>query len=90
MGCLARFANQIVLALFALNRVYFVNEKTAVDEIGKFEVAPSRFGDLLQSILSRPGSSRAELSSAIEGMSRLFREVVELSESMYEARYRMP
>jgi predicted nucleotidyltransferase len=89
-GCLARFANRLVLALFALNRVYFVNDKTAIAEIGEFKDAPSFFGDRLQSILSRPGSSPAELSSAVESMSRLTREVVALSDGLYEARYRVP
>jgi predicted nucleotidyltransferase len=90
IGCLARFANRLVLALFALNRVYFVNDKTAIAEIGEFKYVPSLFGDRLQSILSRPGSSPAELSSAVESMSRISREVVALSDGLYEARYRMP
>ena len=89
-GCLARFANRLVLVLFALNRVYFVNDKTAIAEIGEFKEAPSFFGDRLQSILSRPGSSPAELSSAVESMSGLFREVAALSDGLYETRYQMP
>ena len=89
-GCLARFANRLVLALFALNRVYFVNDKTAIAEIGEFKHVPIFFGDRLQSILSRPGSSPPELSSAVESMSDLSREVVALSDGLYEARYQMP
>jgi hypothetical protein len=64
-GCLARFANRLVLALFALNRVYFVNDKTAIAEIGEFKEASSFFGDRLQSILARPGLRR--LSFVIGG-----------------------
>ena len=90
VGCLARFANRLVLTLFALNGVYFMNEKTALAEIDKFPVAPSRFGDRLQSILAKPGFSSVELSSAVANTDRLFREVVELSDGIYEARYRMP
>jgi hypothetical protein len=89
VGCLARFASRLVLALFALNRVYFVNDKTALPEISRFHIAPDRFADRLQVILSRPGSSPTELSSAVEAMGRLFAEVAELSEGIYEARYQM-
>lgn len=89
VACLARFANRLVMALFALNRVYFVNDKTALDEIALFKIAPNGFGNRLQSILSRPGSSPSQLLAAVDGMEGLFREVVELSGSMYEARYRL-
>src|SRR5581483_11859778 len=39
-ACLTRAVNQLVQALFALNRQYPLNDKTALGEIAEFERAP--------------------------------------------------
>ena len=43
-ACLTRAVNELVLALFALNRKYPLNDKTALAEVAEFERAPREFG----------------------------------------------
>jgi len=88
-ACLARFAFQLVLALFAWNRVWLVNDKTALAEIAAFEQAPRDFGRRVEAILARPGATAAELSASVEAMTRLWREAAALCAS-YAAKYRPP
>lgn len=88
-GCLVRCAAQLVLALFALNRVYFMNEKTALRECEEFSKVPHDLALRLNTIMSRTGENAAELGASVAAMAGLFQEVVLLSEGMYQPRYRI-
>ena len=90
VACLTRAVNQLVLVLFALNRKYLLNDKTAIAEIGEFGLAPREFGARVQKALARPGSSAVELITAIESIAQLLRETVELSDGLYEPFYTLP
>ena len=89
-ACLTRAVNELVLALFALNRKYPINDKTALAEVVEFERAPSAFGHRAQKIISHLGTSRGELFSAVEGVAQLFKEAVELADGLYHARFTLP
>ena len=89
-GCLTRAVNQLVLALFALNRRHLLNDKTALVEIAEFERAPRDFGPRVQETLARLGSSPDELAGAVDAIERLLRETIGLSEGLYHARYPLP
>ena len=54
-ACLTRAVNQLVLALFALNRKYPLNDKTALAEVAEFERAPREFGPRVQKTLAHLG-----------------------------------
>src|SRR5262249_37732382 len=56
-ACLARAVNQLLLALFALNRKYLVDDKTALAEVAEFERAPRDFGARVQNTLADLGES---------------------------------
>ena len=86
-GCLARFAAQLVMTLFALNRVYLVNDKTALLEVREFPTAPHDFVARLKRVLACPGHRAVELAASVEAMTTLFGEVVACSEGLYEVRY---
>jgi len=86
-GCLTRAANQLVLVLFALNRRYLLNDKTALAEIVEFEHAPRDFGPRVQRTFAHLGSAAGELTFAVDQIAGLFRETVQLCEPMYHARY---
>ncbi|MGH7289753.1 MAG: DUF4037 domain-containing protein [Myxococcota bacterium] len=86
-GCLTRAVNQLVLALFALNRRHLLNDKTALAEIAEFEHAPRDFGPRAQETLARVGSSPAELTASVDAIARLFRETIGLCDGLYQARY---
>jgi hypothetical protein len=86
VGCLARFAHRLVLALFALNRAHFPNEKTALAEIGGFAVVPNGFARRLQAILARAGASPDELAASVAALGELFRETAALCGDLYRSR----
>jgi predicted nucleotidyltransferase len=89
-ACLTCAVNQLVLALFALNRQYLINDKTALAEIAEFERAPREFGPRVQKTLEHLGASPAELVAAVESIAQLVRETVELTEGLYQPRYPLP
>jgi predicted nucleotidyltransferase len=89
-ACLACAVNQLVLVLFALNREYLLNDKTALAEIAEFDRAPREFKSRVQQTLAHPGDSAAELTAAVESIKQLLRETVELADGLYEPRYILP
>ncbi|HKQ78789.1 MAG TPA: nucleotidyltransferase domain-containing protein [Blastocatellia bacterium] len=89
-ACLTRALNQLVLVLFALNRRYPINDKTALAEIDEFERAPREFGLRAQRTLGRLGDSAAELVDAVENVAHLFRETAELADKLYQSRFTLP
>jgi predicted nucleotidyltransferase len=86
-SCLTRAVNQMVLALFALNCVYLVNDKTALAEIAEMERAPQSFSLRVQQTLAQLGAAPAELTAAVESVTQLHRETVASSGGLYQARY---
>ena len=88
--CLTRATNHLVLALFAVNRAYPVNDKTALAEIAEFERAPRDFGVRLNELFARLGSSAGELGGAVECVGQLLRETVELTDGLYQPRFSLP
>jgi predicted nucleotidyltransferase len=89
-ACLARAVNQLLLALFALNRKYLLDDKTALAEVAEFERAPRGFGPRVQKTLAHLGDSPAELLDAVESVAQLFRETVALTDGLYEPRFTLP
>jgi len=88
-GCLTRFANALVLALFALNRRYLVNDKTAIAEISEFAIVPPNFETRLVEILADIGASVEALNSRIGAMRDLFTEVRVLAGDLYTPTWRV-
>ena len=89
-ACLTCAVNQLVLVLFALNRKYPINDKTALVEVAEFERAPREFGPRVQKTLAQLGSSPAELVAAVESVAQLVRETVELTDGLYKPRFTLP
>lgn len=79
-GCLARMVNQLVLVLFALNRVYPVNDKTALAEVFGFSLAPRGFATRVERLLSHPGRTPEELAASVETLAELYRETAALAD----------
>jgi hypothetical protein len=82
--------NRLVLVLFALNRKHLINDKTALAEISEFERAPREFGIRVQETLAHLGATPAELAAAVDGVAQLAREIVELTDGLYQPRYVLP
>ena len=89
-ACLASAVNQLVMVLFALNRKYPVNDKTALPEVAEFERAPREFGIRVQRTLAHLGASPVELGAAVDSIARLLQETAELASGLYTPRYTLP
>lgn len=89
-ACLTRAVNDLVLVLFALNRRYLINDKTALAEVAELEQAPREFGPRVQKTLARLGGSAAELGAAVESIAHLARETMQLTDGLYQPRYPLP
>lgn len=83
-ACLARVVNQLLLVLFALNREYFMDDKTALAKAAAFARTP-------RELESRVQQTFAQLDDgAIESIAQLFREVVDLTDGLYQPRFALP
>lgn len=89
-ACLTRAVNQLILALFALNRRYLINDKTALTEVAELERAPAGFGPRVQGTLARLGDSAVELAAAVESIEQLLKETVEVTDGLYQPRFTLP
>ena len=89
-ACLARAVNQLLLVLFALNRKYLMDDKTALAEVAEFKRVPREFGRRVQQALEHLGGIPEELSAAVESVAQLFRETVELTDGLYQSRFTLP
>lgn len=78
-ACLARFVWQLGLALSALNQSYLVNDKSLLDEIDGFALAPRGFRARAEAALAAPGRTPAELAASVEAIVLLLRETAALS-----------
>lgn len=90
VACLTRAVNELVLVLFALNRTYPVNDKTALEEITEFGLAPKDFTARVQDALGRKLSSADDLVAAVDGVAALMRETAVLAQDLYEPRFVLP
>jgi predicted nucleotidyltransferase len=89
-ACLTSAVNQLVLVLFALNRKYLINDKTALAEVAEFESAPIEFGPRVQKTLGYLGASPTELLTAVESIGQLLRETIALTEGLFHPRFTVP
>lgn len=78
VGCLTRGVAYLVQALFALNRCYLVNEKTALAEIADFALCPDRFSERVRALLGAPGHDAARLVESVDELESLYRETAAL------------
>jgi hypothetical protein len=59
-------------------------------EVDEFERAPREFGPRVQKSLAHLGASPAELVAAVERVAQLLREIIELTDGLYQPRYALP
>jgi len=90
VACMTRIFHYLVQALFAINEVYFMNDKRALTEIAKLPRAPQDFGGLISTILSKPGYTTVELAGSLERLRTLFVETVGLTNGRYQPRFSLP
>jgi hypothetical protein len=79
-ACLTRAVNQLVMVLFAVNRRYFVNDKTALAEVAEMACAPRAFAPRVQATLAHLGDTPEQLLEAVERVSDLLHETIDLTD----------
>jgi len=89
-SCLTRAVNYLVLVLFALNRRYLINDKTALAEIAEFRHAPENFVERVQGTLSHLGTAVGDLNGAVAIISELTRETAMLTDGLYKPKFMLP
>jgi predicted nucleotidyltransferase len=87
VGCLARIAFLLVQSLFAINAEYYFGDKGAMEALDRFARQPDKFCRRLQDVLACPKTSPKELEPAVHQMRSLWREVVDLTEGRYNAKF---
>ncbi|UCE87159.1 MAG: nucleotidyltransferase domain-containing protein [Deltaproteobacteria bacterium] len=90
MGCMTRLAAHLTQALFALNETYFLNDKSALDEIEGFEIRPDEYAEAITRILAHPGETPSTLLQSADRVEVLFRAVAALAGDAYRAPYPDP
>lgn len=84
---LGRCVHALTLVLFALNRRYYLNDKTALDEIESFESRPDRLRERVADVFASPGTSSAELGTSLAVVRGLFDETRALAGDLYRPRF---
>jgi predicted nucleotidyltransferase len=80
-GCLFRCAAALVQVLFALNEMYFMNEKGALSAIKSFPIKPDAFPARVRSILASPGHDADTLHTGVAAMDTLIAETYALAKA---------
>lgn len=79
-GCLTRVLKNIIFTLFALNEMYFIGDKYAVQQLMQAEICPAHLPEKINAALQLQSDHLQENSDKLR---HLFNEVVELSGNMY-------
>jgi len=89
VGALTRTAAFLTQALFALNETYFISDKTAMQEVAAFPLAPQGYAERLSAVLAHPGQTAEELQAAVKAMYGVWSSVVELTGGSYKPAFRV-
>ena len=89
-GCMTRAAGHLTQALYALNEAYFLNDKSALDEIERFEMRPDEYAESMTRILAHPGETPSALLHSADRLDVLFRRIAALAGDAYDAPYPIP
>jgi len=86
MGCLTRAMNSIVSTLFALNEIYPMGDKRAIEIIEETKRKPTNLTNKINTIL---GCDKNSLADNVRLLKLLFNETVELANGQYKPYYKL-
>lgn len=87
-GCITRIIAELTQVLFALNRIYFVTERDALQSIESFRIKPKEYAARIEDILSSPGRNEA-LAGSLKKLNDIIQEVIKLSSPLYTPKFSM-
>jgi hypothetical protein len=74
-GGVNRMAAALTQLLFALNDVYFVTDKGALERIEGFPLRPEGYSATVRELLGRPGTTATELDATVRRLEAISRQV---------------
>ncbi|MDJ1498719.1 nucleotidyltransferase domain-containing protein [Cytophagaceae bacterium DM2B3-1] len=86
LGCLTRAIKNIVTALFALNELYPISDKRAIQVLEQSTIKPPHLTDKINAVLCVDMDT---LSENVTLLKSLFNEVVDLAQEMYKPAYQL-
>jgi hypothetical protein len=89
VGCLTRTSSNLTQALFALNERYFLRDKRVLETVAGFAQLPDGYIQLINRILSCPGSSVQDLNRSVSDLQQAWRMVVSLPNVEYQPMFRL-
>ena len=78
-GCFYRIVSCLIQVLYALNKTYIMNENGALDKIDTLMIIPPDFHNRIDDIFSSVSSDQDRLSSLIEQIAIIVKEVEDLT-----------
>jgi hypothetical protein len=90
VGGLMRTAGHLTQVLFALNRVYFLSDKGALEAIDRFALAPPDYAPRVRALLAAPGADAAALTVSLDAMTALLHATLALAGDSYRPPFRLP
>jgi hypothetical protein len=87
VGCMTRVAQFLIHALFALNKKYFVSEKSANRLMADFPLQSRDFTSRLAAVMASPGGNSEALGRSVELLSVLWCETADLTGGTYKPRF---
>ena len=86
MGCLTRAVKNIVSAVFAINEMYALGDKRAIEILGQAPKTPSNLKEKIDKILC---ANEHSLDANLSLLKKLFTETVELTKGNYKPIYKL-
>jgi len=83
-GCLSRAMKNLIMTLFAINEIYPIGDKRAIDLLEETQLKPVNLKEKIEQILS---IDKANLNKNLNLLQALFEEVVNLADGMYKPVY---
>lgn len=78
-GCFYRIVSCLIQVLYALNKTYIMNENGALDKVDTLMIIPPDFHNRIDDIFSSVSSDQDRLSSLIEQIAIIVKEVEDLT-----------
>jgi len=77
-GCLARTIHCLVQVLYALNEIYYLNEKKLKADLDSFSIRPDHFLERVYTLLGATGTTSAQLQESLAKTEALYNELATL------------
>ncbi len=86
LGCLTRAINRLVTTLFAINEIYQMGDKNALNILAHMSKVPVHLQDKINAILCCEIDT---LSDQVNALRKIFEETVHLADGLYKPYYEL-